>query len=524
MRLVQIALLFLIALTSAATAATIRPIDHPNCDFKLEGEISKGDTAQLEQIPGRHDGQTLCLNSPGGSLGEGKRLFDVIWARNIMTRVLAEDRCESACAIAFLGGSINTGTANIRFQQRVIEAGARLGFHAPSLDLPQDRSYPADLINKAFSAALQSAEDIHAIKLHEEHSVVAMQDFLYQRILSTRPEDMYFIATVGDAAMSGIAVDGLKIPAKLTKREVANMCDNAWVATQADMRPGYRSAAEYYAEIGNGFYDKRNVSLRQEGATLIGQVSDYYSAVKFGAVGCEVRLNETQFRRARNNGAGDIWVSFYKYFGDEAFGSNVENSQPPSEVRLPLWFAMDPITPLPAMTAAADAGRAVSRDDFVPFRGIDLFGGDLPDGMIRRVASSATCIERCIARKGCDVATHDRWNKICYLKSVDRSDRRLYVLSKATTWIKTPRDGDVFNAGKGVIRTWTRKDKGFRDRPYDVRTLDSQRACERACFTRDCLGFNWTPANRQCALFSEPDAYFDARGVVAGFKQQERVE
>ena len=70
--------LCLALLTTPALAATVRPVDHPRCDFKLEGQIEVGDSAQLDQIPGSHDGETLCLNSPGGSLGEGKRMFDVI--------------------------------------------------------------------------------------------------------------------------------------------------------------------------------------------------------------------------------------------------------------------------------------------------------------------------------------------------------------------------------------------------------------------------------------------------------------
>ena len=438
--------------------------------------------------------------------------------------MLAGERCESACALAFLGGSINTGTAVIRFQERVIEAGARLGFHAPKLELPDDRSYPAGIVNKAFETALKSAEDIHAIKLHEEHSVEAMQDFLYQRILSTRPESMYYIETVGDAAMSGISVEGLKIPTQVTEQVIANFCDNAWVATRADMRPGYRSAAEYYDEIGDGFYGQRKVTLRREGGTLIGQVSDYYSAVKFGAFGCEVRMSEDQFGRARNGSGGSIYAVFYPYFGDEPFGRETGNTQFADEVSMPLWFAMDPITPLPAMTAAADTDTRVTRDDFVPFRGIDLFGGDLADGMIRNMGSPNACIRRCIGRAGCDAVTYDRWNNICYLKSVDRSDRTLYVLSKATTFVKAPRDGDVFPARRGVIKTWTRNGKGFRDRPYDIRTVDTQRACEDACYGRECHGFNWTPSARQCALFPEPDEYFNMKGVVAGFQQQDRVE
>lgn len=254
MRLALLIATLTFAGTVAAHAATVRAVDHPRCDYRLDGRIAQGDAAQVAAIPGTHDGLTLCLSSPGGSLAEGRRIFDAIWAGNIHTRVLGGGTCESACALAFLGGSINTGTANIRFQSRVIEPGTRLGFHAPSLGLTGDRAYPAELVNKAFETALNSAEDIFAINLHEEHSVVAMNDFLYQRIITTRPESMYYIATVGDAVVANIDLAGVELPVTPKLGNLVAMCDNYWAANEKAARPDDRSASKYYGEIRSGNY------------------------------------------------------------------------------------------------------------------------------------------------------------------------------------------------------------------------------------------------------------------------------
>lgn len=61
--------------------------------------------------------QTVVLNSPGGHVGVGTRLYDEIRSRNLDT--YAEELCASACTLAFLGGA-----------HRYVRTGAKLGFHA----------------------------------------------------------------------------------------------------------------------------------------------------------------------------------------------------------------------------------------------------------------------------------------------------------------------------------------------------------------------------------------------------------
>lgn len=502
-------------LAGPGIAADVSKVDHPVCDYRLEGPIEDGDAAQMEPLRGTYDGITLCLNSPGGSLIEGRKVFDEIWAGNIKTRVLSGDRCESACALAFLGGSINTGSANIRFQERVIEPGARLGFHAPSLNLPSGGTYPAQLVNSTFETALKSAEDIFAMNLHEEHGVVAMNNFLYQRILTTRPDDMYYITSVGDAVMANIDLSGVDLPVTPKLENLTALCDNYWAANRQAARPNYSSAAEYFTEIRKGIYGTRNpVEVEQRGQ-YAAKVNDYFSAAKFMEFSCIAAINE-DFRR----GSSDVWLRIYRHWSE---GETPEDLAEAAEVSVPIWYMLDPQTPIAAFVEGGASASDVATDNFVKFAGIDLFGGDLDDGTVR-TNSKDSCIQACAERDDCDAVTMDRWNGYCYLKSVSQSRQTLYVLSKATTWIKAPMDQEVYKARRGVIKHWSREDKGFPGNPFAAKPAESLKACMRLCYSYECQGVNWRQAQGQCELFEEPAAYSDAIGVVAGFRQQEILD
>jgi hypothetical protein len=71
---------------------------------------------------------TVCLNSPGGSLTGGQALYDLFINTGTRTHLRATDRCESACALAFLGGTV---WGDLPHPARSMAPGARLGFHAP---------------------------------------------------------------------------------------------------------------------------------------------------------------------------------------------------------------------------------------------------------------------------------------------------------------------------------------------------------------------------------------------------------
>lgn len=87
----------------------------------FEGHIVEGDAANLVRTYAAAPGiTTLILNSPGGSLAEGIRLAQTIEQLSLNTLILKGRQCESACAMAFMGG-----------KSRMAESGATLGIHAP---------------------------------------------------------------------------------------------------------------------------------------------------------------------------------------------------------------------------------------------------------------------------------------------------------------------------------------------------------------------------------------------------------
>jgi hypothetical protein len=75
----------------------------------LDGEIEPGDAQSLRNVIKRsNDANRLVsairLNSPGGNLGEGARLADMIRYGHIPTVVPAGAQCASACFLVFAAG------------------------------------------------------------------------------------------------------------------------------------------------------------------------------------------------------------------------------------------------------------------------------------------------------------------------------------------------------------------------------------------------------------------------------------
>ncbi|WJS04453.1 PAN domain-containing protein [Roseibium aggregatum] len=516
-------ILFCLAAT-VAKAADVFPSNAEGCDYHLRGQIVSGDAEKLKVLPINSQGITLCLDSPGGSFAEGKRLFDTIWDQDIATMVRSGERCESACSLAFLGGSMRIGTAVIRFQMRSLRPGGKLGFHSPSLNLPNENSYPASEVQTAFAIALKAAESFFDIKLSEEHDVEAMTDFLYQRILGTRPENMFHIESIGDAVLANITVTGLTPPASITEREIANICDNAYAANLMDGRPGYTTSSQYYDEILIGDPDgDRKVVLTRQGEDLIGKVFNYDTPSKFSALGCSVRISD-DWKRFWDTDYSPLSVRFEQYSVGDYFGDGEAE-----EVSAPYWYLLPASLKLDQQaernvaeqnaSAPASAPAASGEGGFVRLSGYDLYGGDLPDGVLRNM-SAEDCISSCSARSGCDAVTHDRWNRICIQKSVGVSNGRLYLLSKADTYVQRAAAGSLKPNLSVPVQTFTKQNKGFPGQPDESLQAGSAGQCETLCTERTCLGFNWSAGSGRCDLFARPGVYSDAEGIVAGFMVQ----
>jgi hypothetical protein len=83
------------------------------------GPIQEGDARNLAIAHLGSDATMIVFDSPGGDLVEGIRLA-LIERLSLNTMITKRTSCESACAVAFMGGKIRAG-----------EEGAFLGIHAP---------------------------------------------------------------------------------------------------------------------------------------------------------------------------------------------------------------------------------------------------------------------------------------------------------------------------------------------------------------------------------------------------------
>jgi hypothetical protein len=89
-------------------------------ELEVAGGFKYGLARDVESILSEHPQvKVVHLNSPGGRLGEARRLAGLIRSRRLSTYTASE--CSSACTIAFASG-----------QQRWLKIGAKLGYHASS--------------------------------------------------------------------------------------------------------------------------------------------------------------------------------------------------------------------------------------------------------------------------------------------------------------------------------------------------------------------------------------------------------
>jgi hypothetical protein len=87
-------------------------------ELEITGGIKYGLDRDLRAALAASPGVAVVhLDSPGGRIGEARKLYETIRAHGLVTYVFGT--CASACTIAFLGG-----------RERLIEAAATLGFHS----------------------------------------------------------------------------------------------------------------------------------------------------------------------------------------------------------------------------------------------------------------------------------------------------------------------------------------------------------------------------------------------------------
>ncbi|NDK37048.1 hypothetical protein [Rhodovulum sulfidophilum] len=193
------------------------------CTHRMDGPIDAGDAdafqAMIDALPDQFNDDMnfmICLNSEGGRIEEGLKIGRIIQDNFFGTYVDDGDTCLSACAIAFMHGTI--GAWEYILTLRMMHPNATLGFHAPSLDVGGDPGamVPFLLVQAAYQATLQTMSDIveSASQQVSEFSSPVVPMSLLTEMLEVGPDDFTYVDTLHKAFMWDITIfpKSLKAP------------------------------------------------------------------------------------------------------------------------------------------------------------------------------------------------------------------------------------------------------------------------------------------------------------------------
>ncbi|MDA7429291.1 hypothetical protein PGB28_12540 [Primorskyibacter aestuariivivens] len=426
-----------------AEAAEINAYDDPymGCIVKIEGVIQPGDAKVLERVlkaelirrGARGDrfeymnenGHRICLDSPGGSFSEGLRMAELIQGA-MGTAVPRGARCESACAVVFMAGSQSTESDAGVVANRKLHAGARLGFHAPSLEVAEG-AYSEAQVNKAYKIAVFGLGQLMA-----RMSDMKLSQTLIAEMLKTPPEEMFYVDTVHKAGRWLIPVVGTVRPSEITPLAVSNACNSYYAWT------GDRLAT-------NGFGFDPDPAQRWGWSPQISNRSGRIEAVmdgfgQEGSLNCKLYVDPA----AGANDADGLWGQYASIrMGEDGIGF---------EASAATFF--DPRTPLAALVRPEDANvttrdvmahtptdRSTEQGTCYVFKGSQRLDFD-PCGFERSIQVQSNLSER-------DVSTFT-WPSGAKTVVERGGDTKINGREAKTIWSDKPVKGDCWlNIGSG---------------------------------------------------------------------------
>lgn len=174
---------------------------------------------------------SICLNSSGGNFYEALEIYDILVELGLGTVVGPNDTCLSACSIIFLGGRseyfTTMGGNRIFDTDRTMYASATLGFHAPSLFIPESAQQNLEV---PLSAVVRSYDD--AVRLNSELILRLNENELpiLKKILSTPASEMYYVDTVEKTLSLDVEIAAIRVPNRIQEVHIQNACLNASIA------------------------------------------------------------------------------------------------------------------------------------------------------------------------------------------------------------------------------------------------------------------------------------------------------
>lgn len=259
-RLIALAAFFMCspALSADLTVLTREPIQLAHvlrgaCNARLEGRIEKFDSIKVNnferddvaiissaQVAGIDEFNfpvfAICLDkSDGGDFEGGLEVAKVLRRRGIAAVVPKDGKCLSACAIAFLGGTIRKPTADDEYAPlRVMDVSALVGFHAPLVpgSMKPGDVVPYDLALEFFVGGVSAVREL-ARALPDRGLVEAGPSFpsalMLEMLTQVSSSEFVMVDTVDKAGAFNIRLSGVgEIP--INPRSMMRLCDNviAW--------------------------------------------------------------------------------------------------------------------------------------------------------------------------------------------------------------------------------------------------------------------------------------------------------
>ncbi len=208
----------LVSPAQAMTFTRIQPVALPGSGMRPShmilgsGPIMPGDAEAFEAFMARLPPTDhvegiqwgIALDSPGGALQEGVRLGEAFRAHVVTTVVLNTHACESACAVAYLGGA--AAYAVSLAVERLLQPGGRLGFHGFAV---------AEDTVAAANTTLELARTTNAVIRDYAIRMGVADDGIVQSLFNTPAEAMEYIDTPAEilGLNVALAVDELRPPA-----------------------------------------------------------------------------------------------------------------------------------------------------------------------------------------------------------------------------------------------------------------------------------------------------------------------
>ena len=186
----------------------------------LDGPIVSGDLDRLKSTDLAADA-VLSLNSNGGLFQEGLAIARFLFDTKVATIVEAGNSCFSACAVAFLGGAA-LGEESASLAARSVSPQARLGFHAPFLNLGAG-TFTEEQVQAYYDRAVQTIVDVVSSSnvLQIDHGDAA-------ELMRPQRTDLLYLDTAGLLGRYDVAVQGVGMPKRLTGTMALSLCANGW--------------------------------------------------------------------------------------------------------------------------------------------------------------------------------------------------------------------------------------------------------------------------------------------------------